>query len=398
MSDDAKPKLDRAVVSLGIVSFLTDVASDMVLPLLPVFMTTVLHASLGSVGLVDGTADAVASLLRVVSGPLTDRARARKPVVVLGYAIAAAMRPLLGFAVAPWQIVAIRGTDRVGKGLRSAPRDAWITAITPAPLRARAFGLHRALDNLGGFVGPLIGLLLRSVFGWDLRHVFYFAAVPGFLGVAVLLFVRERVRPDEERPKTAGAPPREPLPSSLRAFLAVLFVFTLANASDSFLVTWAQRKLHASDAAILIGWTVFTGLRALLAQPGALVSDRIGRRASLLLGWIVFAIAYALVSIATSPAVFCAVLVVYVGYYALTEGAERALVADLAPAGSRGWAFGLFHGTMGLAALPASAGFGAIADRWGMPLAFRISASLALAASVALTLVVRAQRAKAPAR
>jgi len=345
------------------------------------------------VGLVDGTADAIASLLRVVSGPLADRSRGRKTLVVAGYGLAAAMRPLLGFSVAPWQVVAIRGADRVGKGLRSAPRDAWITDVTPPALRARAFGLHRALDNLGGFVGPLIGLLLHSVLGWDLRRVFLFAALPGALGVVVLLFVRERRKTDAEHADAqAVRRTRVPLPSSLRTFLALLFVFALANASDSFFVTWAKVKLGASDAAILIGWTLFTGLRALIAQPGSLLSDRLGRRGSLLIGWTVFAVSYALASFATSPVAFCGVLVLYAGYYGLTEGAERALVADLAPAGARGWAFGLFHGTIGLAALPASAGFGAIADRWGMPLAFRISAGLALAASIGLAALIRGQR------
>jgi MFS family permease len=400
--DDSATRLSPTVVRLGFVSLLTDVASDMIIPLLPIFLTTVLHASLGFVGAVDGAAETTASLLKVLSGRLADRVTRRKPLVVAGYALAALVRPLVALAFSPWHVLAVRVTDRIGKGVRSAPRDAWIASVTPPKLRGRAFGLHRAMDNLGGFLGPLLGLLLHVGLGLDLRWTFALASVPGFLGVIVLLTTRDSdalaQRTQDAAVAAEGASAgattavvRAPLPRALVLFYVVLFFFALAGSSDAFVILRAK-EAGASDTWVLLLWTGFSGLRALLATHGAMLSDRFGRRGTLLAGWVLYALVYVAFAFVDGIASFAAVLAIYAGFYALTEGTERALVADLAPESTRGTAFGLFHGVLGLAALPASLLFGVIADATSMRVAFLVDAGIASLAVVLLALLLASTR------
>ena len=387
--DDSAARLSPTVVRLGVVSLLTDVASDMIIPLLPIFLTTVLHASLGFVGAVDGAAETTASLLKVVSGRLADRVTRRKPLVVAGYALAALVRPLVALAFSPWHVLAVRVTDRIGKGVRSAPRDAWIASVTPPKLLGRAFGLHRAMDNLGGCLGPLLGLFLHVGLGLDLRWTFALASIPGFLGVVGLLTTRDSdalaqraqstdaaIASDSGSTDATAAVVRAPLPRALVLFYVVLFLFALAGSSDAFVILRAK-EAGASDTAVLLLWTGFSALRALLATHGAMLSDRFGRRGTLLAGWVLYALVYVAFAFVDGVPSFAAVLAIYAGFYALTEGTERALVADLAPASTRGTAFGLFHGVLGLAALPASLLFGVIADATSFRVAFLVDAGIA---------------------
>jgi len=425
--DDSAARLSPTVVRLGFVSLLTDVASDMIIPLLPIFLTTVLHASFGFVGAVDGAAETTASLLKIVSGRLSDRVTRRKPLVVAGYTLAALVRPLVALAFSPWHVLAVRITDRIGKGVRSAPRDAWIASVTPPALRGRAFGLHRAMDNLGGFLGPLLGLLLHVVLGLDLRWTFALASIPGFLGVIVLLTARDSDALAEREREAAISPPatplpatalpatalpatslpgtslpagpsaRAPLPRALVLFYVVLFFFALAGSSDAFVILRAK-DAGASDTWVLLLWTGFSGMRALLATHGSMLSDKFGRRGTLLAGWVLYALVYVAFAFVDGVPGFAVVLAVYAGFYALTEGTERALVADLAPASTRGTAFGIFHGVIGLAALPASLLFGAIADVTSLRTAFLIDAGIASVAAVMLgVLLASTRRAAAPA-
>ncbi len=418
--DDSAARLSPTVVRLGFVSLLTDVASDMIIPLLPIFLTTVLHASFGFVGAVDGAAETTASLLKIVSGRLSDRVTRRKPLVVAGYTLAALARPLVALAFSPWHVLAVRITDRIGKGVRSAPRDAWIASVTPPALRGRAFGLHRAMDSLGGFLGPLLGLLLHVVLGLDLRWTFALASIPGFLGVIVLLTARDSDAFAEQAREAAPSPPvtplsaaalpvtalpvtalppgptaRAPLPRALVTFYVVLFFFTLAGSSDAFVILRAK-DAGASDTWVLLLWTGFSGMRALLATHGSMLSDRFGRRGTLLAGWALYALVYVAFAFVDGVPGFAVVLAVYAGFYALTEGTERALVADLAPASKRGTAFGIFHGVIGLAALPASLLFGAIADATSLRTAFLIDAGIAGVAAVMLGVLLASTRRGAP--
>jgi len=429
--DDSAARLSPTVVRLGFVSLLTDVASDMIVPLLPIFLTTVLHASLGFVGAVDGAAETASSLLKIVSGRLSDRVTRRKPLVVAGYTLAALARPLVALAFSPWHVLAVRITDRVGKGVRSAPRDAWIASVTPPALRGRAFGLHRAMDNLGGFLGPLLGLLLHVVLGLDLRWTFALASIPGFLGVIVLLTARDSDALAERERDAARSPPapppastalsatalsatplsatppastalpagptaRAPLPRALVLFYVVLFFFALAGSSDAFVILRAK-EAGASDTWVLLLWTGFSGMRALLATHGSMLSDRFGRRGTLLAGWVLYALVYVAFAFVDGVPGFAVVLAVYAGFYALTEGTERALVADLAPATARGTAFGIFHGVIGLAALPASLLFGAIADVTSLRTAFLIDAGIASVAALMLGVLLASTRRSATA-
>ena len=388
--DEAAPSevLSPTVVRLGVVSLLTDVAGDLVTTLLPFFLVGTLGASMSAVGLIDGAADAISSLLKVVAGRLGDGRVKKKRLVVAGYVIAALARPLIAFAASPLHVLAIRITDRVGKGIRSAPRDAWIADVTPPERRGRAYGVHRALDNAGAFLGPILGLFLYRGLELPLTTVFLVTIVPGLLAIALLTTVPE--------PEAVSAPtPAVPvvggteLPSRLRWFFAVLFVFGLATASDAF-VLLLGREIGLDETVVLGTWIGFAGLRTLLSSPGAALSDRIGRRRSLLLGWMLYASVYLAFSFVEGQVSWTFVLALYAGYYALTEGAERALVADLAPAAARGLAFGWFHGVLGLALLPASWGFGALADGFDIAVAFRVAAVVAAVATLGLALVLRA--------
>lgn len=382
--------ISSTVYRLGVVSLLTDIAGDLVSTLLPFFLVGTLGASLGVVGLIDGTADALSSVLKIVAGRLGDGRIKKKRLVLVGYGIAALVRPLIALAASPIHVLLIRIVDRMGKGIRSAPRDAWIADVTPPEQRGRAYGVHRSLDNAGAFLGPVLGLFLYRGLHLPLETVFLATIIPGVLAVALLVTTKEAppVAP-QMHDETPDVPPSGGLPPTLRTFLVVLFVFALASSSDTFILLLG-RSLGIDDALVLGTWIGFAALRTLLTRPGSALSDRIGRKPSLLLGWSLYACLYFAFSFVGSYLAWASVLAVYAGYYALTEGAERALVADLAPPSQRGRAFGWFHGTIGLALLPASWAFGALGDAFDLATAFRVSGGLALAAAIALALVVRA--------
>lgn len=388
--------LSKVVLRLGWVSLLTDVAGDLVTTLLPFFLVGTLGASFGFVGVIDGAAESLSSVLKIVSGRLGDGRVPKKRLVLVGYTVAALSRPLIAIAGSPVAVLLIRLTDRFGKGIRTAPRDAWIADATPPEDRGRAYGIHRAMDNAGAFLGPVLGLFLYRGLGIPLAWVFASTIVPGLLAVAFAWSAPEAPVPAAAPSAGEGGPTAAaPLPGALRAFLAVVLVFTLATSSDSFILLLG-RSLGLDDTVVLGTWIGFAGLRTLVTAPGSALGDRIGRRASLLLGWALYAIVYVAFSLVLTWWHWALALAAYAGFYALTEGAERALVADLAPASARGAAFGWFHGIVGIAALPASWGFGVVADRLGMAMAFRIDAGLALAAALAFAIVSR--RAPAPVK
>jgi MFS family permease len=383
MPADSKPRTERGVWALGWVSFLTDVSSDMIYPLLPDFLTRTLRAGPEAVGLIEGVAETTASFLKMISGWWSDRLRRRKPLVVAGYSLAAAVRPLVGIAASWAQVLAIRFADRVGKGIRTSPRDALLADLVPPERRGRAFGLQRAMDNAGAVVGPILAALLLKFFLEDERSVFLLAAIPGVAAVLLLVFgVKEKPRP--EAPKNAApAAPSGPLPSRLKLAIGIFVLFTLASSTDAFLL------LRAQDAGIALWqlpllWAFFNGVKAALGVPGGALADRIGRTRTILAGWAVYAAAYAGFAFAESQAAIWGLFAVYAVFYALTEGAERALVADLAPSHLRGKAFGAFHASVGLAALPASVLFGVWWTMLGPRAAFLIGAGVALLATACL--------------
>jgi MFS family permease len=389
MSGDSPPpapRLGRNVLALAAVSLLTDVASEMTYPLLPLFLTTVLKASATSIGVIEGAAESTAALLKLASGWLSDRLPRRKPLVLAGYGIASLIRPLIGLARSVPQVLAIRVSDRVGKGVRTSPRDALIADSVDPSIRGRAFGFHRAADHAGAVVGPLIAYALLRWTAADLRQVFLWTAVPGALAVAAVVFgVRETPR-RPAAPKTGGTSLNVPLGGRFWALLAVLFVFTLGNSTDAFLLLRATH-LGVAPALVPILWAMLHVVKSLASTPGGALSDRVGRKPLLVAGWLVYAAVYLGLGQAREAWHAWALFAVYGLYFGLTEGVEKAFVADLVPADRRGAAFGWYNLALGLGALPASLLFGALWDRWGAATAFGFGAAMALAAALGIALV-----------
>lgn len=395
---------------LALVSFLTDVSSELVYPLLPIFLSTVLGVSAAGLGVIEGFAESASSLLRLPAGWWSDRTQRRKPLVVMGYTLAALARPLIGVAQGAGQVLAIRVTDRFGKGIRSAPRDALIADSVPADQRGYAFGVHRASDNLGAVFGPLIAWAALTYEWADIRTLFLWTAVPGLLSVVLLIvFVRERALPGTgERMVSVALPKREedaqpeplvapmlassvPLGSAFWRLLAVMFLFSLSLSTDAFLLLRAS-QLGVSAALIPILWAVLHVVKSSSAVVSGGLSDRIGRRPLILGGWGVYALVYLGFAVATTAWHVWALFVVYGLFFGMTEGTEKALVADLAPASRRGTAFGWFNAAVGVAALPASVMFGLVWDWRGAEAAFAMGAGIAVVSTLLFALVVPVPR------
>ncbi|HYG61582.1 MAG TPA: MFS transporter [Thermoanaerobaculia bacterium] len=382
-----RARLGRNVLALSVVSLLTDVASEMTYPLLPVFLASVLGAGATAVGAIEGAAESTAALLKLASGWWSDRVARRKPLVVAGYTIASVIRPLIGLAQSAAQVLAIRVTDRVGKGIRGAPRDALIADSVDPSIRGRAFGFHRAADHAGAVVGPLLAFALLRWGGLDLRTLFLLTAIPGALAVAMLIFgVREVPRQAPVRNAIRPADLSVPLGRRFWSFLVILLVFTLGNSTDAFLLLRAA-DLGVDAALIPILWAMLHVVKSAASTPGGALSDRIGRKPLLVAGWLVYAGVYFALGQATREWHAWALFAVYGVYFGLTEGVEKALVADLVPVERRGAAFGWYNLALGVGALPASLLFGALWDRWGAPAAFAFGAAMALMAAVGISAV-----------
>jgi MFS family permease len=370
-------------MALAAVSFLTDVSSEMIYPLLPVFLTTVLGANASFIGAIEGAAETTAALLKLASGWWSDRMQRRKPLVLAGYAIASAMRPLVALATSASQVLVIRVADRVGKGIRNAPRDALIAESVDPGIRGRAFGFHRAADHAGGVLGPLIAFAVLSWQLAELRTVFWLAAIPGLLSVLVVAIgVRDIPRAANA---THAAPPdlSQPLGARFWRVLAVIFVFTLGNSTDAFLLLRAS-QLGVPVALAPILWAALHLVKSAASTPGGALSDRIGRRPTLVMGWMLYAAVYLGFAFADAAWHAWVLFAVYGVFFGLTEGSERALIADLVGLERRGTAFGWYNLAIGLGALPASLLFGVVWDRAGPAAAFTMGASLALAAALGL--------------
>jgi MFS family permease len=384
--------LPRNVKLLGLASLLNDVASEMIFPLLPQFLLTVLGGTRVHLGLIEGTADSASSLLKLWSGGWSDRAGRRKGLVVFGYALAALARPLIGLAVAPWQVFAARTADRVGKGLRTSPRDALIADSTESGTRGRAFGFHRAMDHLGAAIGPLLATGFLLVWPDEMRTLFLLSVVPGLLVLALLVFgLREP--PPTAPPKEAVHLTLAPFDRNFRLYLLALVVFTLGNSSDAFLLVRAA-ELGVPVAWLPVLWCVFHVAKSsgnLVLGRGV---DRYGARPFLFLGWGVYAAVYLAFGLATAAWEVWVLFLCYAVFYGLTEPAEKALVAELAGGERKGLAYGWFNFAVGIATLPASLLFGALYQAFGALAAFGCGAGLALAAA-ALMLGVKGKRAAA---
>ena len=384
--------LPAGVWLLGTVSLLNDVASEAIYPLLPFFLTGVLGATAVSLGIIEGAAEAVSSVLKVVSGRLSDRWGRRKPIVIFGYSLSGAARPLISMAGSWWMVFALRFVDRVGKGIRGAPRDAMLADFADHSNRGKVYGFHRAMDHTGAVVGPLLATAFLLAFPNRYRTLFALTVIPGAATVVLLLWVKER---QHSQARSAPIPNPEPLipgrgiPKGLRRYLAVLSVFTLGNSADAFLL------LRLTDAAggpqlIPLFWALLHVVKMGASLLGGTASDRRGRRPLIAAGWIVYAIVYAGFAVSTSLWALVSWFFVYGIYYGCVEGTERALVADFAHPAERGTAFGIYNAVSGIGALVSSVVFGLIWNAFGAPAAFASGAALALIAAILLFVLVPA--------
>jgi len=384
--------LPRTVVVLSLVSFLNDAASDMIAPLLPLFLTATLGGGPAVVGLVEGVAEATASVLKLVSGRLADRGFSPKGLVLAGYGASNAARPLIGLAFGWGWVLALRFFDRIGKGLRTSPRDALIAAAAGQSQLGRAFGFHRALDNAGAMFGPLVAFgLLRS--GLPLRQVFLWSLVPGVLVIALLL------RGLEAGPRPVAATPTVPLrwralDRRLQGLILAAGGIALASVPEAFLVLWAAAR-GLDLAGVSLVWAAANGVKALVAAPAGAASDRFGRLGVLALGWLArFGLLVGMALSETTTGAIAAYFLAYSASIAATEGAERALIGELASSAHKATAYGLYHMVVGLAALPGALLFGALWQWSGEATAFFSAAAIGLFSTLTLLALSRGARSK----
>lgn len=399
-------KLPRNVFAISLVSLLNDTSSEIIYPLLPAFLFLTLGASPAVVGLIEGAAESVSSLLKLFSGYFSDRRGRRKVFVVFGYSLANLIRPLLAFATSWYQVFAIRLTDRVGKGVRSAPRDALIADTVSPEERGLAFGFHRAMDHAGAVIGPLIGYLLLRLFAanqdspsaLDYTRVFLLASVPAIAAVLVVIFF---VREPTKDVNSAFSPTRPSLSlrgfdGNFKRFLIIIALFTLSNSSDAFLLLRAQ-TLGFSVTTIMLLWAMLHVSKVVSSLVGGDLSDRLGRRRLIVSGWILYAAVYIGFAFVTNAVSVWALFLVYGMYFGLAEGAEKALVADLVKPEQRGTAYGLYNLAFSITVLPASLLMGALWTWWGPATAFLVGGSIGGAAAVLMLLLVKAPARNQPA-
>lgn len=399
-SDRAKLSMPSTVWALGIVSLFMDLSSEIIHSLLPLFLTSTLGVSVAMVGLIDGIAEATASIAKVFSGYISDRIDRRKPLILAGYALGAASKPLFALAGSAPVVLGARFADRIGKGLRGAPRDALVADVTPEAIRGKAFGLRQSLDTVGAFAGPLAAILLMAVFAGNIRPVFWIAVIPGIAAVLCVIFgVAEAETRD--RPRTARTPLKladlKQLEQPFWRVVALGVIFTLARFSEAFLILKAAAAgLPITLAPVVL--VVMNLVYALGAYPAGIASDRMPAR--VLLGWSLMALIAADLLLALSPGLVGTFVGIAVWglHMALSQGLLAKLIADHAPKALRGSAFGLFNLVTGIVLLAASVIAGLLWDRYGPEATFLAGAGFAAIAAIMVGFGGRRGRAVAAQR
>lgn len=378
-------QIPKGIFILGLVSFLTDLSSEMIYPLLPVFLSSVLGAGAMALGLIEGIAESTAAFAKVLSGYWTDRTTNRKPFIIVGYGISGLARPLIAFATGWPFVLVMRFWDRLGKGIRTSPRDALIADITECGRRGGSFGLHRAMDHAGAVAGPLVAAALLGLTALTFRHVFFLAIIPSILVMVIIFaFVEDSAAITTKMP----GPPSiyscwKDLGKSFKYFLAALLLFTLGNSTDAFLIL---RLSHAgvSTSQIAMLWAAHNVIKMISTYAGGRLSDRFGSLKLISSGWIYYALIYSAFAFAKTPNLLIPIFLLYGIYFGLSEPSEKCLVADMVPIDLRGTAFGYYHFVSGLGALPASLLFGFLWHTFSAEAAFLTGSALAILAAILL--------------
>lgn len=377
---------------LGLVSFFTDVSSEMIYPILPIFLTSVLKASLSFVGLIEGIAESASCILKLVFGYISDKQDKRKPFVVFGYSISSLFRPLMAFAINPLQILFIRFADRLGKGIRTSPRDSLIAMTCNENEKGRAFGFQRAMDHAGAVTGTLIAFLLLKFITENFRTVFLLAYIPAIVAILIVVFLVKETKAKEicekiERPKLDF----RIFSSNFKKYISIIFLFTLGNSSDAFLLLRAK-DIGITTANIPLLWLLLHISKSLFSTHGGALSDKIGRKKSIISGWILYSAVYLGFGIAKTPLHICLLFFIYGLFFALTESSEKAFVADTVEKEKLGSAYGIYNFAIGVGALPASLIMGIIWQKAGVLPAFLFGSFLSLISAVFLLLYVKEKK------
>lgn len=387
----------RNILILGLVSLLTDIATEMTYPLIPLFLTSTLGATPGIVGIIEGLAESASSLLRVFSGAVSDWFGRRKPLAIGGYSFSSVGKIILVTSSSWPGVLAARLTDRFGKGIRTAPRDALIAESSDPNSRGAAFGLHRFLDTLGAAIGVLLAYFFLLAYHGDYRTVFLYSLIPALAGVAILFAVREtggRTSPQQGNRLTFRW---SALDKRLRAFLLVTFVFALGNSSNQFLLLRAQDRGFQPQTILLL-YLAYNLVYALVSYPAGRLSDRVGRRTLLVTGYLAYGLVYFGFALAQNQSTIWALFSLYGIYIGFTEGVEKALVADIAPPDQKATLIGLHATLVGIGLLPASFLAGLLWDIYGAQAPFYFGSAMGLLAAAGLWWVLRPARYTSPSR
>jgi MFS family permease len=384
-------RLPPNVWLIGVISLLNDTASDMLYPLIPLYLSSVLMSGPKALGIIEGIAEATSSILKLVSGVLVDKTSHTKPWIVWGYGLAGFSRPLLAIATSWVGVLGIRILDRIGKGLRSSPRDALLAASVAPEQRGLAFGLHRSMDNAGAVLGPLLATLLLG-YGFKIRDLFPISIIPAILCLGLSLLIREPRNTLTEVRKVNFSWNLQNLPTNFKHYLLAVVVFNLGNSSNMFLLLRAK-ELGLPEAQVPLAWATISAIATIFGTPLSALSDKFGRISSIAAGWLAYGLFYLCLGFLApgNPILLFGLFAFYGLFLAATEGVEKALIADLAPSNLLGTAYGWFNLASGVMLLPASIVFGWLYEYAGATVAFEFSAGCALVSTALLVRVRQIQ-------
>ncbi len=367
------------------VSLFTDLSTEMSYAVIPIFLKDVLKAQPIFIGLVEAIAESTASILKTFSGYISDRLGKRKLFIFIGYTLSAIVKPLLALATQGWHVLIVRFADRFGKGIRTAPRDALIAESAKREFYGRTYGFHRAMDTMGAILGPLLAFLILSLSHQNYRLLFALAFIPGLIAILFILFGVKDILPETKKAFKFSL--REINPQ-LRSFFIVIIIFTLGNSSDAFLILRAK-ELGLDVTAVPILWLVFNVSYFLWSYPAGIISDRIGRKKTIIFGFLIYTITYGALAFNNKIIILWPVFIIYGLYYGFTEGNIRAFVADLTQPEHRGTVFGIYHTIIGITLLPANLLMGYFWQRLGFDIALMVGASLSFLSALLLMILVR---------